>query len=159
MSYIPSLRGVAHFFGQVLIFAFALVLAGIVGVAGVAFARNYMSNATDIFNESSLKKPGNVQLKRRAVTTGASVALTDLASASEVAVWNLYDADLCVKVVASGTCTATCTGDYIEIPQDQAVAIPLPKGAGIAGTYGTACGILRVASSNSEAVQTIERDQ
>lgn len=141
-----------------------LVLLVILTVSALAHAVTRPWLKTDeILNESASKKPGSVQLSRRTVTATTSVALTDLSSANEVFIQNKYDTDLCIKVAGAGeTCTATCTGSYIRLEQDEAITVPIPRGtssdSGSASSYGSYCGIMASAPTNSKAIQTVERN-
>jgi hypothetical protein len=137
----------------------------VLGATSLARADRANLTERESLNESGGKKPHHVKLGYQTVTSVTSVTLTSLTGASEIAIQNLYDAVLCVKVANSGTtCTATCAGDHVELQQDGALTIPIPKGTsaetvpGYSSSFGSVCAILKAASGNGLAVNTVERD-
>lgn len=144
--------------GWMIVFSILVLISQVVH----AVDRQYLKTE-EILNEASTKKPGTVQIKRRAVTTATSVALTDLSNVNEVYIQNKYDTNLCIVVALPGeTCTAVCTGNFFKLGQDEGITLPLPKGtssnSGVSASYGSYCGIMQTSPTNSEAVQTVERN-
>jgi hypothetical protein len=138
--------------------AHLVVIAMLLGSPwALAAVRDRLNDPLDIFNESALRSPGEVQFNRWTVSVlSASTLLTTLTSASELHVKNLTTSDLCLNVVESDeTCTASCTtADYV-LEQGEAVTLRLPRKEGPEGAFGQVCGILGTATA---AVHSIQRN-
>jgi len=140
-------------------------LTMLLGYAGYAHADRANLTEREVLNESPSKKPHKVKLGYQTAAVTSSTTLTSLTGASEIAIQNLYNAVLCIKVANSGTtCTATCTGEHLELQQDGSITIPIPKGTsaetvpGYSSSFGSVCAILKAAATNNLAINTIERD-